>query len=211
MEARERFLALVLDRIEEREARLLVWGIVDGVFSHEELSELLNPLIDKAIDDGIEDFFSAEDVLEELRRRKWIAEVPRSGGAIGYRSRMAETVRLLQRLRQLFPKHSGSSGWQQAPSLVADFRFLRRRRRYPARDTSVEQALTMIGEAASSPALLAAVKALLTPPIALSVCPASRYALPSAFCARSKLGRTWRPSFARVLAVVRLSPFTYRR
>lgn len=164
MEARERFLASVLDCIEEREARLLVWGIVDGVFSQEELSDLFNPLIDEAIDDGIEDFFSAEDVLEELRLRKWIVEVPRSGGAIGYRSRMAETVRLLQRLRQLFPKHSGSSGWQQAPSLVADFRFLRRRRRYPARDISVDQALAMIGEASSSPALLAAVKALLTPP-----------------------------------------------
>ncbi|MBU9187917.1 protein DpdJ [Burkholderia gladioli] len=164
MEARECFLASVLDRIEEREARLLVWGIVDGVFGHEEICDLLNPLIDNAINDGLEDFFSAEDVLEELRQRKWIAEVPRSGGTTGYRSRMAETVRLLQRLRQLFSKHSGPTGWQRAPSLVADFRFLRRRRRYPARDISVEQALTMIGEAAPRPALLAAVQALLTSP-----------------------------------------------
>ncbi|WP_420995169.1 protein DpdJ [Cupriavidus sp. 30B13] len=162
MEARERFLASVLDRIEEREARLLVWGIVDGAFGLDEISDLLNPLIDEAINDGLEDFFSAEDVLAELRQRKWIAEVPRSGGATGYRSRMAETVRLLQRLRQLFPKHAGPTGWQQAPSLVADFRFLRRRRRYPARDISVELALTMIGEAAPSPALLTAVQALLT-------------------------------------------------
>lgn len=164
LEARERFLASVLDRIEEREARLLAWGIVDGAFSHDEISDLLNPMIDEAIIDGLEEFFSAEDVLTELRQRKWIADVPRSGGATGYRSRMAETVRLLQRLRQLFPKHAGPTGWQQAPSLVADFRFLRRRRRYPARDISVEQALAMIGEAAPSPALLAAVQALLTPP-----------------------------------------------
>lgn len=141
MEARERFLASALDRIEEREARLLTWGIVDGAFSHDEISDLLNLLIDEAINDGLEDFYSVEDVLRELRQRKWIAEVPRSDGATGYRSRMAETVRLLQRLRQLFPKHSGPSGWQQAPSLVADFRFLRRRRSYPARDISVEQAL----------------------------------------------------------------------
>ncbi|MFT2158564.1 protein DpdJ [Pseudomonas putida] len=163
MDARERFLASVLDRIEEREARLLVWGIVDGAFSHEEISDLLNPLIDEAINDGLEDFFSAEDVLAELRHRKWIAEVPRSAGATGYRSRMAETVRLLQRLRQLFPKHAGPNGWQQAPSLVADFRFLRRQRRYPARDISAEQALAMIGEAVQSPSLLVAAQALLTP------------------------------------------------
>lgn len=163
MDARERFLASVLDRIEELEARLLVWGIVDGVFNHEELCDLLNPLIDEAINDGLEEFFSAEDVLAELRHRKWIAEVPRSAGATGYRSRMAETVRLLKHLRQLFPKHAGPTGWQQAPSLVADFRFLRRRRRYPARDISVEQALAMIGEEALSPALLVAVQALLTP------------------------------------------------
>lgn len=164
LEARERFLASVLDRIEEREARLLVWGIVDGAFSHDEISDLLNPLIDEAINHGLEDFFSAEDVLTELRQRKWIAEVPRSSNAIGYRSRMAETVRLLQRLRQLFPKHTGPTGWQQAPSLVADFRFMRRRRRYPARNISVEQVLAKIREAAQSPALLSAVQALLTPP-----------------------------------------------
>lgn len=164
MEARERFLASVLDRIEEREARLLAWGIVDGAFSHDEISDLLNPLIDEAINDGVEDFVSAEDVLTELRKRKWIVEVPQTGGTTGYRSRMAETVRLLQRLRQLFPKHAGPTGWQQASNLVADFRFLRRRRRYPARDISVEQALAMIGEAAPSPALLAAVQAVLTPP-----------------------------------------------
>lgn len=163
MEARERFLASVLDSIEEREVRLLAWGIVDGNFSHEEISDLLNPLIDTAISAGLEDFFSVEKVLAELLQRKWITEVPRNGGATGYRSRMAETVRLLQRLRQLFPKHAGPTGWQHAPNLVADFRFLRRRRRYPARDISVEEALLMIGEVASSPALLAAVRALLMP------------------------------------------------
>ncbi|WP_199871841.1 hypothetical protein [Pseudomonas aeruginosa] len=60
MEARERFLASVLDSIEEREVRLLAWGIVDGNFSHEEISDLLNPLIDTAISAGLGFFLRRE-------------------------------------------------------------------------------------------------------------------------------------------------------
>lgn len=162
-EPRESFLGAALDRIEEREARLLTWGIVDGAFSQTELFGIIDPLIEDALGRRMEDFLNANDVLEELLRRKWITEVPHGGGSTGYRSRMAETVRLLQRLRQLFPKHAGASGWQRAPSLVADFRFLRRRRRYPARDIPAEQALAEIAEVAGSPALLTAAGALLAP------------------------------------------------
>ena len=161
--SREGFLGATLDRIEEREARLLAWGIVDGAFCQTEIRGIIDPLIDEALNNGVEDFLTADEVLAELLERKWITEVPIGGGSTGYRSRMAETVRLLQRLRQLFPKHAGASGWQRAPSLVADFRFLRRRRRYPARNIPAEQALEMIGEATGSPALLTAAKALLAP------------------------------------------------
>lgn len=162
-EAREGFLRATLDRIEEREARLLSWGIVDGAFSQTEIFGIIDPLIEEALERRMEDFLNADDVLEELLRRKWITEVPLGDGSTGYRSRMAETVRLLQRLRQLFPKHAGASGWQRAPSLVADFRFLRRRRRYPARDIPAERALEMIGQATDSQVLLTAAGTLLAP------------------------------------------------
>lgn len=161
----ETFLVRVLDGIEERETRLLTWGIVDAAFTRDELLELLNQFIDEALNDGLEDYCPAETVLQTLLDRQWITGALLPGNAIGYRSRMAETVRLLQHLRQLFPKHGIANGWQQAPRLVADFRFLRRRRRYPVRDIAVDQIIARIGEVTGqSPLIKNAVQALLTAP-----------------------------------------------
>ncbi|WP_238399704.1 protein DpdJ [Alcaligenes faecalis] len=159
---REKLLTAVLDRIEEREAKLLAWGIVDGAFSHTELHDLIDPLIDESLESGLDDLISADEVLADMLERRWVIEVPVSGGATGYRSRMAETVRLIQRLRQLFPNHAGPSGWQRAPELVADFRFLRRRRSYPERNIPATQALSMMQDVSDSPALLMAIKSILT-------------------------------------------------
>lgn len=160
---REKFLSHVLDLIEQGEARLLTWGIVDGFVDQREIATLIEPLIDEALVLGMEEFLSASDVIQVMLERKWITRVQLDDGTVGYRSRMAETVRLLQRLRQLFPKHAGPSGWQLAPSLVADFRFLRRRREYPRRDVTAETALRRLGKVTSNSTLLIAAHALLNP------------------------------------------------
>lgn len=142
---RMNFLSKVLDTIEEQESRLLVWGIVDGAFKKDELDDLIIPLLDLEQINGLTDFFSPDEVINELLERRWILDVELIDQSVGYRSRMAETVRLLQRLRQLFPKHiRQSNGWQEAPTLVADFRFLRRPRQYPKRDLLVNDVLTRI-------------------------------------------------------------------
>lgn len=130
---REGFLHSVLDAIEQREARLLVWGLVDGRSGRDELTHLIDPLLDNALEQGIEDFYNAEGVIRALTERGLLFETD-DYPYPGYRSRMAETVRLAFRLRQLFPQHGSVDGWQQARTLVADFRFSRRRRRYPRRD-----------------------------------------------------------------------------
>ena len=56
---------------------------------------------------------------------------------------MAEGVRLFSRLRQIFPSRN-QSGWRQAPSLVADYRFLRRQRAYPVRDIGAGQVASLV-------------------------------------------------------------------
>lgn len=77
---------------------------------------------------------------------------------------MAETVRLLLRLRQLFPKHAHTgTGWQEAPTLVADFRFQRRRRIYPLRDVGVDSTLQCLRAVTGNVAILSGALALLRP------------------------------------------------
>ena len=96
--AREAFLSSALDEIEQRESRLLVWGIVDSHFEREELIGLLDPVVDRALNEGFDEFSRAEEVIDELLGRKLLAEVESKSGDTAYRSRMAETVRLLLRL-----------------------------------------------------------------------------------------------------------------
>lgn len=159
---RKCFLSKVLDAIEERESRLLVWGIVDGAFQPQELAELILPLLDEALAEGFTDFFDPNEVINELVELKWVVEAELQDRSVGYRSRMAETVRLLQRLRQLFPKHARqSNGWQEAPTLVADFRFLRRRRQYPKRDLPVPEVLARVQAVTEDAAILVSVRALI--------------------------------------------------
>lgn len=161
---RKKFLSSVLDCIEQRESSLLVWGIVDGLFLRSELSDLISPLIDSALESGLDEFFEVDEVISALFDLKWLVEVECSNGEIGYRSRMAESVRLLQRLRQLFPKHvKQPNGWQEAPTLVADFRFQRRRRQYPRRDIPRNVVLEKLGKVTDNQSILVGVGALLGP------------------------------------------------
>lgn len=137
------FTERVLDEIEECELRFLVWGVVDGYLTEADLDDLINSLLDSVeLQDG-DGFISVNDVLFELEKRGLIFEIPGITPK-AYRSRMAESVRLLFRLRQLFPKHAVGNRWQQAQTLVSDFRFVRRRREYPARDIVPAEAIGSI-------------------------------------------------------------------
>lgn len=122
----------VLDAVEEREMRLLSWGVVDTGMALSELSELIDPLLDRRLNEGGCPHNAADEVIAAMRAAG-LLHASRDGRV---RSRLAETLRLLQRLRQIFPdpRQPTRGDWEGAPTLVADFRISRRPRRYPKRD-----------------------------------------------------------------------------
>lgn len=161
MDANEKLLLASLDGIEQREARLLAWGLVDGFLSSRELSDIVDPLLDDpAFADGLT-FVSVAEVIAALKSRALLFDISDQSGE-RFRSRMAEAVRLFFRLRQLFPQHQGLTGWQAAPTLVADFRFIWRRRRYPRREISAVEGLHRISQATNDSYARQAMEALVS-------------------------------------------------
>ena len=129
-----RLLIEFIDELERKEVRLLVWGLVDGSFTESEIFDLASDFLDEK--EGWDDYHYEEDFIEELVDRallfSWYED---ASGTTKYRSRMAESVRLFARLKQLFPRHLNSTdGWRSAANLVSDFRLVTRPRHYPNRN-----------------------------------------------------------------------------
>lgn len=109
---------LLLNAIERQEMQSLAWGYVDGSLSRTDAIKLANTVC--------EDPEDSEDLLEKLIDQRLVFEL--RGERI--RSRFAEMMRLMARLRQLFP----NKRWEGAPRLVSDFRVDLRKRKYPDRN-----------------------------------------------------------------------------
>lgn len=125
-------LLRALDAIEDFEARHLVWSLVDESWRRDDLQLVISRACPGE---------DASEIVRALRDHRFIGEVPGSLPPL-YRSRMAETVRLLANLRQLFPRKP----WRSAPSLVADFRFRHEPRRFPRRDIAAVDAVKRLSE-----------------------------------------------------------------
>jgi hypothetical protein len=133
MNETERLLE-VLGEIERAEARLLAWGVVDAAMSE---AEILGLIREASVRHGVAEH--EDDILEDLIDQHLVFEATDIDGA--YRSRMAEAVRLFSRLRQWMHGRT----WQDAPTLVADFRFDLRPRSYPRRDIAPAHAIEGLG------------------------------------------------------------------
>ncbi|PAX60539.1 protein DpdJ [Brunnivagina elsteri] len=116
-----------LDILERQEVQLLTWGIVDGGFSEDEIIEFVEVFLN--ISDADIDIW---DFINEVIERKLLFEFNIKCTRI-FRTRMAESVRLFARLRQLFHNNT----WQISPTLVADYRLQIRPRIYPKRDITL--------------------------------------------------------------------------
>ncbi|EJC6828439.1 TPA: DEAD/DEAH box helicase [Vibrio parahaemolyticus] len=118
----DKALLTCLDAIEEKEIEMIVWGDTNVLLTRDEILHVISQFIDV--------YEVAEDVLSELKGRALVFESELPNGETGYRSRMAETVHLQANLRQWFHNHE----LETTKSLVSDYRFVRRPRRYPKRD-----------------------------------------------------------------------------
>jgi ATP-dependent helicase Lhr and Lhr-like helicase len=128
----EKILPEFLGELERKEAQLLSWGVVDGHWEESELEDNAEAYLDR--EDAWHVFGQPRDLINTLLERGLLFRWDESGDYC-YRTRFAESLRLLARLRQLFPKHLRNvNGWQSASTLVADFRLLLRARKYPKRD-----------------------------------------------------------------------------
>lgn len=129
-----RIVSDFLGQLEMQEASLLSWGLVDGGFAEEELQDAARDFRERLTNENqqfFDDLFpDPGELVEFLEDSRLIFQV---SGTL-FRTRMAETVRLMARLRQLFPQHLAGNTWQAAPTLVSDFRFQLRRREVPDRN-----------------------------------------------------------------------------
>ncbi|NYF57177.1 protein DpdJ [Micromonospora purpureochromogenes] len=117
-------LGEALNAVEDRELPLLAWGVVNRDLTE---SELLAAVAQRLQD--IDSDHNAEEVIEALAARALLVEI----GEGRWRSRFAETLRLLAHARQLFGTGTGE-WWLRGRRLVADYRVIAQPRRYPRRD-----------------------------------------------------------------------------
>ncbi len=128
----EALLSDFLSGLERSEAALLTWGLVDGFSTRAELLGRADDFLNER--QAWEHFQDGPDLLDAMEERRLLFRW-RVGNNDRYRTRLGEALRLLARLRQLFPSHLAQPGaWLTSATLVADFRLMLRPRQYPARD-----------------------------------------------------------------------------
>lgn len=109
-----------LDILEQREFKLLAWGDTEVRHTKGEILEIIKSQTSQ----------NAQDVFRELIKRCLIFSVADIFFPDAYRSRMAQSVYFSKKLRQWFHGQT----LQNTKTLVSDFRFIRRARKYPQRD-----------------------------------------------------------------------------
>ena len=150
-----KFIAELLSFIEEREERLLGWGFYDVALEPSEVEALLVEHASDHLRAEWEDLEASgetmQHILGEMRHAGLLYQLPDGSGRL--RTRFAEGVRLLARLRQRF----GWDDWAGGKRLISDLKIHLAPRRYPKVDINFSQAWSEMATAAKRPALQRAV------------------------------------------------------
>ncbi|WP_033105465.1 protein DpdJ [Microbacterium profundi] len=134
----------ILSRLEDRELPLLSWGIVDGFLSKRDVENVIDAQLDVDAAQADVPLHSVDGYLQRLLDTGLLHRLPDSTPK--YRTRLAETLRLLRTLRQLWqPNDTSIPGWwRQSSSLVADYRLRVTPRRYPRRWITADDAVASL-------------------------------------------------------------------
>lgn len=146
---RDEIIGELLSRLEHKEARLMEWGFFELAHTNVEIAQLFRG------DAQCGEAFEA--LCEALGEELWIDNLVSAGllfrVSFGppstYRSRFAESVRMLAKLRQRFK----TDDWSMAPELVSDVRFHLGPRRFPVRNIDYTRAWEGLEEFAWHPDL----------------------------------------------------------
>ena len=150
----------VLTLIEADEAKLLNWGFFDvrsDLKTH--IGDVVKrlPISSRGLwIDAQQDGITVDDILENLVQRKLIFKLNIAGNVF-YRTRFAETIRLLSLLRQRF----SFADWQTASRLVSDLKIQLQWRRYPKRDVEPKELISELRGLHVSQLYIEAVQCLL--------------------------------------------------
>ena len=136
MTARRKFVESILGFVELREARALSWGFYDVSFGVNDLEELLREEASEELQAQWANLEAGGESLESLVSDLAYSRLLHDAGDGQFRTRFAESVRLLSRLRQMFRFED----WSAGPTLVSDLKIHLAPRRYPRRNVSVEDA-----------------------------------------------------------------------
>jgi len=145
-------LGELLAKLERREADLMEWGFLEVVHTSQEIVELFanDPEWGSAFLDLAQD--SEELFVDNLAECHLLHRVA-DGSPRSYRSRFAESIRLLARLKQRFKPDD----WTHAPELVSQVRLHLGPRRFPVRDQGLDAVWQTVAPSAWIPAVQYAV------------------------------------------------------
>lgn len=126
------FVSEFLTFLEKREERLLSWGFYNVCWTIEEVECAFNEESPTSLRNAWREFtesgYTLAGLILKMRQRNLVYRVPDTENT--YRTRFAESVRLLVNLRQMFRQDD----WATGPRLVSDIKMHITPRQYPRRD-----------------------------------------------------------------------------